>query len=127
MSQKNLLQIGDLVWYNVGGRGYETMGLVVETSDLWRSASPWESTPKKYSNCIRIQWMRKGKLVPRHLAYPLFKTYWAVTDYKYPDGSFAPEGTFPARRIDKSVLLAGDDWYEGQFFKVVGSANTRRK
>jgi hypothetical protein len=127
MSQKNILQIGDLVWYNVGGRGYETMGLVVEIADLWDSTCIWRPNPQKYSNCIRIQWMRKGKLVPRNLSFPLFRTYWARQDRAFSDGSLSPKGTFPADHIDKNVIIDGDPWFEGRFFKAVGSASTRRK
>jgi hypothetical protein len=127
MTQKNILQIGDLVWYNVGGRGYETVGLVVETADLWDSTCTWQPKPQKYLNCIRIQWMRKGKLMPCSLNFPLFRTYWARQDRAFSDGSFNPADTFPARHLDKNIIAGGDLWFEGRFFKAVGSAGTRRK
>lgn len=79
------LNMGDLIWYNVGGRGYETLGLVIETADLWTTADSWEidntlSAAKKYPNCVRVQWMRVGRLKPRAISMPMYRK---VVKYSY--------------------------------------------
>lgn len=119
------LKVGDLVWYNVGGRGYETMGLVIETADLWNPSNAWEPTPQKYANCVRIKWMRVGKLKPRMINKPLYRsTYkWHVHDFEQA-GFAAWEREHIVPRLGK---VEAGDWYEGRFFKVLGNPEQRRK
>jgi len=126
MSQKNIMKAGDLVWYNVGAHRYTTMGLVIEVATLWDSTSTWQPQPEKYSNCIRIQWMRKGKLVPKCMHLPLFRSWRSSIDSPKDYGTFYPEG-HTAFTPPESLISHGAEWYEGRFFKVVGSADTRRR
>ena len=124
------LKVGDLVWYNVGGRGKETVGLVVETADLWRQSSPWENVAKKYTNAVRIMWMRVGKLKPRHIALPLFRNPLAMQEYTYPEGwdAFNPiTSRSKTRMIPSMGTVTHGEWYEAHFFKALGGASKRRK
>ena len=124
------LTIGDLVWYNVGGRGYETMGLVIETADLWREKQPWDTGgAKKYANCVRIQWMRIGKLKPRAIHLPLYRK---TTRYHYEDvNSYFSKSGFGEWERDSVLSQLGKiqygEWYEGHFFKKLGGSKDRRK
>ena len=120
------MQTGDLVWYNVGAARYTTMGLVIEVATLWDSTSTWHPQPEKYLNCIRIQWMRKGKLVPRRMTLPLFRSWRSAIDSPKDYGTFYPEG-YTLTSAPENLINHGAEWYEGRFFKVVGSADTRRK
>ena len=100
------LTVGDLVWYNVGGRGYETMGLVIETADLWRPSQPWDQgPPKKYANSVRIQWMRIGKLKPRTIRMPVYRRMIKMT---YED--MITLQTI----VEDEVEFTFGDWGEGQ-------------
>lgn len=128
---KKPLTVGDLVWYNVGGRGYETVGLVVEAADLWRPSQPWESgPPKKYANSVRIQWMRTG-LKPRPIHLPVFRRMIKMT-FEDMSALGKKHSGFAAWERD-SILstISGKpetgEWYEGRFFKKLGTATKRRK
>ena len=125
------LTIGDLVWYNVGGRGYETMGLVIETADLWRPRQAWDDgPPKKYANSVRIQWMRVGKLKPKTIHMPVYRRMIKMT---YEDmNRTAKEYSGFAGWERNSVLnqmgeIETGEWYEGHFFKKLGGTKGRRK
>ena len=120
------LKVGDLVWYNVGGRGYETVGLVIETADLWRDKSMWENEVRKYANCVRIQWMRTGKLKPRTITLPLYR---ATIRARW-DDNLLPTGFVEWEResiLSKMGTIETGEWYEGHFFKPLGEAKARRK
>ncbi len=125
------LTIGDLVWYNVGGRGYETMGLVIETADLWRPSQPWDQgPPKKYANSVRIKWMRVGKLKPRTIHMPVYRrmikmTYEDMNRVAQEYSGFA--GWERSSVLNKLGEVETGEWYEGRFFKKLGAANKRRK
>jgi len=115
------LTIGDLVWYNVGGRGYETMGLVIETADLWMETCTWSNIakPKKYANCVRIKWMRVGKLKPRKMHLPLYRQ---LVRYVYEDLSCEISGFREWERnsvLPQLMKVENGEWYEGQFFKAM--------
>ena len=70
---KKNLQIGDLVWYNTGGNGKETVGMIIDHKKIvYRHASPWENKDKEYKDAIRVQWLRKGKLVPKPIPVPFY-------------------------------------------------------
>ena len=125
------LTIGDLVWYNVGGRGYETMGLVIEAADLWRPSQPWDQgPPKKYANSVRIQWMRVGKLKPKTIHMPVYRRMIKMT---YEDmNRVAQEHSCFAGWERNSILnqmgeIETGEWYEGRFFKKLGTTSKRRK
>lgn len=126
------LKVGDLVWYNVGGRGYETMGLVIETADLWQESKVWSGSmeAKKYANCVRIQWMRVGKLKPRTIHLPLYRK---MVKYHYEEmnaGLRWEDFSKPWKRHDVLPQLGeieGGEWYEPHFFKSLGSTEKRRK
>ena len=128
---KKPLTVGDLVWYNVGGRGYETMGLVIEAADLWRPSQPWDQgPPKKYANSVRIQWMRIGKLKPRTIHMPVYRRMIKMT-YEDMSNLGHKHSGFAAWERDSILSGLGEvesgEWYEGHFFKSLGSANKRRK
>jgi hypothetical protein len=125
------LTIGDLVWYNVGGRGYETMGLVIETADLWQEKQAWDrGDAKKYANCVRIKWMRVGKLKPRTIRLPLYRQMIKMT---YEDMNQIAQTHNGFAEWERSSILnhMGEvetgEWYEGHFFKSLGSTEKRRK
>ena len=133
---KKPLQIGDLLWYNVGGQGYETMGLVVETADLWKDQTLWNNQVRKYANCVRIQWMRTGKLKPRTMTLPLYrqiiKARWDTENI--PSGFSEWERnsilTISSANFGTSACMGSietGEWYEGHFFKAMGAAQARRK
>tara|TARA_B100000676_G_C17653459_1_gene617731 strand:+ start:211 stop:597 length:387 start_codon:yes stop_codon:yes gene_type:complete len=124
------LTIGDLVWYNVGGRGYETMGLVVEAADLWRPSQPWEaSAPKKYANSVRIKWLRTG-LKPKPIHMPVYRHMIKMT-YEDMCSLGRKHSGFAAWERDSILSSMGEvetgEWYEGRFFKKLGAADKRRK
>ena len=119
------------MWYNVGGRGYETMGLVIETADLWRPSQAWDDgPPKKYANSVRIQWMRVGKLKPKTIHMPVYRRMIKMT---YEDmNRTAKEYSGFAGWERNSVLnqmgeIETGEWYEGHFFKKLGGTKGRRK
>lgn len=127
------LQVGDLVWYNVGGRGYETMGLVIETADLWQEKKGWAVSPmaKKYANCVRIQWMRVGKLKPRTIHLPLYRK---MMKYHYEEVNaglnWEESHSTPWKRHEVLPQLGeieSGEWYESHFFKSLGNTEKRRK
>ncbi len=118
---RKVLKVGDLVWYNVGGRGYETVGLVVEATDLWHPANSWEPKPQKYANCVRIQWMRVGKLQPRTINRPLYRAMYKYNYHEIEQAGFREwerEAVMP--RLGK---VEAGDWYEGRFFKVLARSS----
>ncbi len=122
------LQTGDLVWYNVGGRGYETVGLVIEAADLYRDdTSAWgRSMPTKYANCVRIKWMRVGALKPRPVHLPLYRT---MRRYHFHDMSSEIDGM---RGWEKDSVMPAlgeietGEWYEGRFFKNIAKQSHRQ-
>jgi len=128
---KKPLTVGDLVWYNVGGRGYETVGLVIDAADLWRPSQTWESgPPKKYANSVRIQWMRTG-LKPRPIHMPVYRRMIKMT---YEDMSALGQKHSGFAGWERDSVLSTitgkpetGDWYEGRFFKNLGTAKKRRK
>ena len=125
------LTIGDLVWYNVGGRGYETMGLVIETADLWRPSQPWDQgPPKKYANSVRIKWMRVGKLKPRTIHMPVYRRMIKMT-YEDMNSLGRKYSCFAEWERDSILSSMGEvetgEWYESRFFKKLGTASKRRK
>lgn len=124
------LTIGDLVWYNVGGRGYETVGLVIEAADLWRPSQPWEaSAPKKYANSVRIKWLRTG-LKPKPIHMPVYRHMIKMT-YEDMNSLGRKHSGFAAWERDSILSSMGEvetgEWYEGRFFKKLGAADKRRK
>lgn len=123
------LKVGDLVWYNVGGRGYETVGLVIETADLWRPSQPWDAQPKKYANSVRIQWMRAG-LKPKPIHLPVYRRMVKMT-YEDMNNLGQKHSGFTAWERDSILSRLGEaevgEWYEGHFFKVLGAPEQRRK
>lgn len=123
-NDKKRLQIGDLVWYNVGGRGHETIGLVIDRREyLWRAKSPWDDRNKRYEDCVRVKWMRRGKYAPKAISVPLY------------DSEYTLEWTGdPPDAVTVEEMLAYDaehgaifqkDWYEARFFKVMGPVKDR--
>jgi hypothetical protein len=127
------LQIGDLVWYNVGGQGYETMGLIIETADLWKDRTVWNDQVRKYANCVRIKWMRVGKLKPRAINMPLYrqviKARWDIENI--PSGFAEWERDSILTNMSTNSTSMGSietgEWYEGHFFKALGAVQARRK
>ena len=124
------LKVGDLVWYNVGGRGYETVGLVVATADLWRPSQPWDQgPPKKYANSVRIKWMRIG-LKPKPIILPVYRRMIKMT---YEDMNRIGQKHDGFSSWERDAIMAGmgevetGEWYEGRFFKKLGDPNERRK
>ena len=121
---KKELQIGDLEWYNVGGRGHETVGLVIDKRKyLWRSRSPWEDKNKRYEGCVRIKWMRKGKFAPRHISVPMYDNEYTL------EWTGDPPDAVTVQEMLKSDAEHGaiydKDWYEARFFKVMGEVGDR--
>ena len=117
-------RIGDIVWYNVGGRGHETVGLVVDVREfMWRHRSPWENTNKRYENCVRIKWMRMGKYKPKPITPPIYESEWVLA---HQDGTgeddLLIEGAVPLEGVH-----LGREWYEGRFFKVMSKVEDRQK
>ena len=117
-------RIGDIVWYNVGGRGHETIGLVVDVREsMWRHRSPWENTNKRYENCIRIKWMRKGKFTPKAISPPIYESEWVLAAQAgVSDDDLHIEGTFPAEGVH-----LGREWYEARVFKLISKLGERQK
>lgn len=113
---KKTLQIGDLVWYNVGGNGKETVGLVIDYKKIfYRHRSPWEDKAKVFENCVRIKWMRKGKLAPKPLALPLYESHYAVLD----------SDPAPSPLEENPHAIYEDNWYPGHYFKIIGAVETK--
>ena len=124
------LKVGDLVWYNVGGRGYETLGLVIEATDLWGSVHTWDGgAPKKYANSVRIQWMRIG-LKPKPIHMPVYRRMIKMT-YEDMNRLGRNHTGFGGWERDSILSNMGEietgEWYEGRFFKKLGDPNERRK
>ena len=117
------------MWYNVGGRGYETLGLVIEATDLWRPSQPWDAQPKKYANSVRIQWMRTG-LKPKPIHMPLYRRMVKMT---YEDMNRLGQKHTGFAGWERDIFLSSlgkietGEWYEGRFFKKLGDPNKRRK
>lgn len=121
---KKRLQIGDLVWYNVGGRGHETVGLVIDKrSYLWRAKSPWDDKNKRYEECVRIKWMRKGKFSPRHIAVPMYENEYTLEWVGDPPDAVTVLEML--RWTEEHGAIFDKDWYEARFFKVMGEAQDR--
>ena len=113
---KKTLQIGDLVWYNVGGNGKETVGLVIDYKKaFYRHRSPWEEKAKMFEDCVRIKWMRKGRLVPRALAVPLYDSHYALLD----------SSVTPSPLEENPGAVYDNDWYLGHYFKIIGAVEDR--
>ena len=117
-------RIGDIVWYNVGGRGHETVGLVVDVREfMWRHRSPWENTNKRYENCIRIKWMRMGKYKPKAITPPIYVSEWGLTRQAgVVEDDLLIEGAVPVEGVH-----LGREWYEGRYFKVMSKVEDRQK
>ena len=119
---KKNLQVGDLVWYNVGGNGKETVGFIIDQKRVvWRHASPWEDTDKTYKNIVRIQWLRKGKLVPKPIPVPFYDSKIALLEAASAHNTVAEYG---GEHYDPAAHYR-NDWYEGQWFKVISSVEKK--
>ena len=119
---KKNLQVGDLVWYNVGGNGKETVGFIIDQKKVvWRCASPWEDADKAYKNIVRIQWLRKGKLVPKPIPVPFYDSKIALLEAASAHNTVAEYG---GEHYDPDAIYK-KDWYEGQWFKVISSVDKK--
>ena len=120
---KKSLQVGDLVWYNVGGNGKETVGFVIDQKEVvWRHASPWETTDKTYKNIVRIQWLRKGKLVPKPIPVPFYDNRFALMES---EADIDQPGLDAATMREHEGAFFQTTWYEGQWFKVISSVEKK--
>jgi len=121
---KKTPRIGDIVWYNVGGKGHETVGLVIDVRDnMWRHKSPWEPTNKRYDSCIKIKWMRKGKFTPRAITPPIYESEWALLDM----AGTSEDDLLLGRTIPAEGVHLCREWYEGRFFKVMSQVAERQR
>ena len=121
---KKQLQIGDLVWYNVGGRGHETVGLVIDKrSYLWRAKSPWDDKNRRYEECVRIKWMRKGKFAPKHIAVPMYDSEYTLEWTGDPPDAVTVQEMLKYTEAHGAIFDKA--WYEARFFKIMGKAQDR--
>ena len=123
---KKNLQIGDLVWYNVGGNGKETVGFVIDQKEVvGRHASPWETADKAYKNIVRIQWLRQGKLVPKPIPVPFYDNRFALMESEAAHNTAIEYGTTVIKGLEHEGAFFQTTWYEGQWFKIISSVEKK--